>query len=276
MSDWDEKRGAAVEYAVEAGFSRSDAVLLDGLLRPAARLVARSGARADVAASKLGGAPDLPSDAQWPIGAFGPMTFLGQVAMRDAPFLDGVEAWHPGGVLLSFFADKDPDGDDAEAGCVLALDPATLTRRDAPREQPAASRLPESAFDVVPVLTPPMSVDLLEDLEHDLDDDDWAAWERLYERLGCGAPAITAGHHQLLGHSWMAGDMDPVWMGAQKIATEEEDVDEDSPFRLLAQFTTDQDADVEIADCGAIYFVTTVEELAAGRYERIGVHMDCC
>lgn len=275
MSDWDEKRAAAVGCAVEAGFSRSDAVLLAGLLRPAARLVARAGAWSDVGASKLGGAPDLPSDARWPVGAFGPMTFCGQVATRDALFLDGVEGWHQGGVLLSFFADKDPDGDNADAGCVLALDAAAVTRRDAPRDLPAASRFPESAFDVVPVLTPPMSVDLLQDLDHDLDADDWGAWERLYERLGCGTPEITAGHHQLLGHSW-GGDMDPVWMGAQKIATADEDVDEDSPFRLLAQFTTDHDADVEIADAGAIYFVTAVDELAAGRYDRIGVHMDCC
>lgn len=202
------------------------------------------------------------------------MTFLGQVATRDAAFLDGVEGWHPGETLLSFFADKDPDGDDADAGCVLAVDPGTVMRRDAPPDLPGTSRFPESAFDVMAVLTPPMSVDLLDDLEHDLDGDDWAAWERLYESLGCGTPTITAGHHQLLGHTWVIDEPDGAWIAAQKIATEDEDVDEDTPFRLLAQFTADQDANVEIADAGAIYFVTTIDQLAAGRYDRIGVHMD--
>ncbi|MDP8909078.1 MAG: hypothetical protein M3N47_08155, partial [Chloroflexota bacterium] len=139
-------------------------------------------------------------------------------------------------MLLSSFADKDPDGDDADAGCVLALDAATatatatvtVTRRDAPPDLPATSRFPESAFDVVAVLTPPMSVDLLDDLEHDLDADDWTAWERLYESLGCGTPTITAGHDQLLGHSWRDRRPPTRLIGAQKIATEDEDVDEDT------------------------------------------------
>lgn len=63
-------------------------------------------------------------------------------------------------------------------------------------------------------------------------------------------------------------------MGGVMLASEHEDVDDpDPPFRLLAQFTTDHEAGIEFADAGAIYFVTRVDDLAAGRYDRIAVVM---
>ena len=63
--------------------------------------------------------------------------------------------------------------------------------------------------------------------------------------------------------------------GAVRLASAEEDPDEeDGPFRLLAQFTNDNAANVEIADGGAIYFVGRSADLAAGSFDEIVVFME--
>ncbi len=114
------------------------------------------------------------------------------------------------------------------------------------------------------------------DLDYDLDLG-WEPWERLFEALGAGEATITAGHHQLLGNAWQVGMEDPVWMGWAKLAVGNEDDDAlHDRYRLLAQFTNDEVANVEIADGGAVYFVISLEDLTAGRYERTAVHIESC
>jgi Domain of unknown function (DUF1963) len=276
MVVWDIQRRAAKELALGAGFGERDADLIVGLARPAARLVAGREHEVASGASKLGGLPDLPPDREWPRGECGPMTFCGQIYTRDVAFLFGVDGWRPSDGLLSFFADKNPDGDDTQAGCVLCLPARGLERAPAPPDLAVESRFDERPLEAVRFLSPPMAELLNADLDHDLDADDWATWGRLLVALGGGTPEITAGHHQLFGNPWQVGMEDPVWMGWVKLAGNDDAEPEDlhDRYRLLAQFTTDQAANVEIADGGAIYFVISVEELAAGRYERTAVHME--
>ena len=91
---------------------------------------------------------------------------------------------------MSFFADMDPETDEVEqgagAGVVLATDPGSVVPHERPADLHGRSGLPESPFDARPVMTPPMFFDVTGDieLEHDLDEDDWAAWDRLYQGLG--------------------------------------------------------------------------------------------
>jgi hypothetical protein len=274
--DWEAKRAEAVQLAIEAGFSAADAGALAAACRPALRLVPLPGSDVPEGASKIAGLPDLPRDAEWPRGQFGPMTLCGQLRLTDTRHLAGVEGWTPREVLLCFFADLDQDSAKVVGGRVIAAQLDTVARREAPADLPPASVfMAEAALDLVPVLTPPMSFDRGPDLEHDLDADDWQAWERLYESLGCGEPIITAGHHQLLGHPWQVGDLDPVWMGGVRLASPDEDPDAvDSRFRLLAQFTNDNAANVEIADGGAIYFVGRSTDIAAGSFEEVMIFME--
>jgi len=273
MLAWANRREVARAAAVEAGFSPRDADTIAERCLPAARLVALPGRGAEIGASKLGGLPDLPPDVAWPRGAHGPMLFCGQVNTADAAFLYGIDSWQPGDRLLSFFADKEPDGWNIEAGRVLSLSARQLERSQRPTDLPSGSRFDEAAFQVIAVLSPPME-DLRDaDLDHDLDADDWEAWDRLVEALGHGSPLPTAGHHQLFGNAWAIGDLDPVWAGAVKLMTEHEE-DDASPYRLLAQFTSDQEANVEIADVGAIYFIIAAEHLATNRYDDIAIYVD--
>ena len=275
--DWEAKRAEAVQLAVEAGFSAADAEALAAVCRPALRLVPVPGTDVPVGASKIGGLPDLPPDAEWPRGQFGPMTLCGQLRLTDTSDLAGFEGWTPRDELLCFFADLDEDSSEVVGGRVIAAQLDTLARREAPADIPPASVFMEEAvLDLVPVLTPPMSFDFGPDLEHDFDGDDWKAWGRFYESLGCGEPIITAGHHQLLGQPWQVGSLDPVWMGGVRLASPDEDPSEgDAPFRLLAQFTNDNAANIEIGDGGAIYFVGRSTDFAVGSFDEVVVFMEC-
>jgi len=274
--DWQAKRTEAVRLAVEAGFSAADAEALAAACRPALRLVPAPGSDVGPGESKIGGVPDLPPDADWPSGQFGPMTLCGQLRLSDTRDLTGVDGWAPQESLACFFADLDPDSAEVAGGRVMVVQLDVAERREAPVDlAPAYVFMEEARLDLVPVLTPPMSFDRGPDLEHDLDADNWKAWDRFYASLGCGEPTITAGHHQLLGHPWQVGDLDPVWMGGVRLASPDEDPEADeSPFRLLAQFTNDNAANVEIADGGAIYFVGRSTDFAAGSFDDVVAFME--
>ncbi len=278
MTDWEAERRNATKVAQELGFSARDAQLLAQLSRPAARLVADTAGRPERGASKLGGLPDVPAQFRWPVGDSGPMTFLAQIDARATSCVDGIEGWRATDSLVLFFADGDVVEGSVEAGAVLAV-PLDPSGRGKPPPADVHSTLEERALRIEPVMTPPMEFRLEDagELEYDPDADDWARLARLHERLGNGPAEITAGHHQLLGNPWVVGSLDPVWLGAVKLATEGEDPDAyDSPFRLLAQFTTDQDANLEIADAGAIYFVARADDIAAGTYDDVAVILESC
>ena len=44
--------------------------------------------------------------------------------------------------------------------------------------------------------------------------------------------------------------------------------------RLLAQFTTDHELNIDMADGGIIYFVIRLEDLQAGNYDRVAVRIE--
>ncbi len=159
---------AVREAALTAGYPPGVADWLAAGTRPAARLVPELSADVVVPGqSKIGGLADLAASSEWPRGEHGPMTFCGQVAIQDVEFLRGVDGWWPRPGLLLFFADKDPDGDNVEAGKVLFED-ASVERRDAPGDLHPHSRFDEAPARAVPALTPP-SIDLIADGDGDLD-----------------------------------------------------------------------------------------------------------
>lgn len=77
MVDLEERRAAARQAALEAGFGPRDADILAGLSRPAARLAADAASDVALGASKIGGRPDLPAGVEWPRGRWEAMLFCG-------------------------------------------------------------------------------------------------------------------------------------------------------------------------------------------------------
>lgn len=268
------ERKELVADAIASGFSESDAELLAHLARPAARLVPRASDGGSVR-STIGGMPDLPPELDWPTGVHGPMTFCGQVRTDDVAFLHGTDEWRPEPGLLSFFADKDPDGDEVDAGRVFLLSFDSLTRRDPPGDLHAYSRFDETAVEAKPVWSlPPIELVWEESGETDEAAFD-QHWDRLEERIW-GPRGLTAGRHQLLGEPHTI-DMDPLFIAAARLGleAEDEDLEERDLCRLLAQFTTDEDLNIEIADAGAIYFILSRDDLATNCYDNVAVWMDC-
>jgi hypothetical protein len=264
------------EAAVGAGYPPPVADWLATKARAAARLEPRRRSpEAGVAASKIGGLPDLSPRREWPSGEHGPMTFCGQVATAGVEFLRGVDSWQPSRGLLLFFADKDPDGDNVEAGAVL-FEGGPVERRPAPGALHAHSRFDEAPVDAVPVLSPP-SIDLIANGDDGLDyeGDEFELWERFTNALalpdGMQEPA-----HQFFGEP-LSLESDALENGSWQLGLQATEPMQDRDLvRLLAQFTTDQELNIDMADGGVICFVIGLDDLQAGRYDRVAVRIDSC
>jgi len=75
------------------------------MARPSVRLVADAALPAtEPAASRLGGAPDLPASTSWPRNEDGPLSFIAQVNLADVTAYES-EGALPSDGLLSFFYD---------------------------------------------------------------------------------------------------------------------------------------------------------------------------
>jgi len=134
-----------------------------------------------IAASKVGGLPDLPRDLAWPASNGHPQAFVAQINLADAAGYGAVRALPRSG-LLSFFYDNgrdldeeddeddeddedegDEDEEDEEAqypGCAVFFfdgDPSTLNlaRRQAPASLATEDRFVACAVDITPIVTLP-------------------------------------------------------------------------------------------------------------------------
>ncbi|HEX4613158.1 MAG TPA: YwqG family protein [Urbifossiella sp.] len=80
---------------------------LQGIARPSIEILTAK-ARPAKGCSKFGGAPDLPTDFEWPQHKLGPYRFIGQINISDIPKGPHVL---PNGSLLSFFYAHDENGE---------------------------------------------------------------------------------------------------------------------------------------------------------------------
>lgn len=102
-------------------------------------------------ASRIGGAPDLPADVEWPTTDNGqPLPFIAQIRLADIATLDQEGDLPHDGLLSFFYAVNDAGGglrieDDATAWCVLWTrdDAAPLARRPSPA---ALAEAPDGRF----------------------------------------------------------------------------------------------------------------------------------
>jgi uncharacterized protein (TIGR02996 family) len=94
-----------------AGILESDLVDVQDAVLKVARPVIAFATEKDPSAlppgsSRLGGQPDLPADAEWPVCSAGPLGFLGQIALRDLRWTQAAHTLPTDG-LLSIFAFQD-------------------------------------------------------------------------------------------------------------------------------------------------------------------------
>jgi uncharacterized protein YwqG len=209
-----------------------------------------------VGGSKLGGAPDMPKDMDWPAWEKGPLTFLAQIDLSAL----GVDTDLPSTGRLLFFADVDrcfglyPE--DRDGFRVMWTD-AHVEPRPAPAdvEEFACGRLtPRPRVSIPPLGS--RAVDL-----HDVDvpDEEADALEEIREQWGVYET------HQLLGHA--AFIQHPIeeevvqaihgcFSGSTRFDTDtwKRVEHETADWRLLLQIASDGKLDYMWGDAGLLYF----------------------
>ncbi len=225
-----------------AAVSRRLALMDEGSVRawggeyPADELAAD--ARLDLAATKLGGRPDLRVRSRWPAREGRPLSFVAQIDLAQVAPLDN-SGLLPRAGLLSFFY-GDPEGPLQPELCeVVFSEPGTpLRRREFPDELSDQERYAALALRPQPELTlPPAPPSFLSEEELD-------AYQWKLEELAPGP------RHRLLGHPDLVQD-DP----------------RDDAHALLLQVDSEDAARMTWGDLGRLYYLISPADLRAGRFE---------
>jgi uncharacterized protein YwqG len=255
-----------------------------GLLRPGLRLDRAAGG--EPAIGRLGGLPHLPATEEWPLWeGHGPLSFVASVDCAVLPSAALDIALPPSGTLAFFYFDGQldegfavvaPDEPDTWAGARVLYVPADVpvTERAAPEGIrpypgiPLTARVETTApYPEHPVVHrefAPMSDD------HPVWDDDFEdALREHFDGVG----------HRIGGHaSPVQGEVEAeVARGALGGPPWDDPRINEEVLRwvLLAQFDTDDDADMMWGDCGALYWLIRPEDLAQRRFDRAMFTWQC-
>lgn len=197
-----ERLGQVIE---SAGLSARASTLVK-LFQDSIRWVPDPGA-GRVGRSRLGGQPDLPAGAQWPVWQDGPLAFIGQLALGDLKLMDPT-GFFPTDGLLSFFFDPaltDPGTDPAHSGAVRVLHTPPQGPALAPRPTPEGTPRfrPTPIRPVRHMTLPPFDHPSIEVLK--LDDSELDAYDALQLallslRIPGSVPVPASPVHRTLGH----------------------------------------------------------------------------
>ena len=272
---------------------------LKRMLRREIRLEIAGTAPEGTASTHFGGRPDLPGDFIWPEytgeGIDGerkkrPLAFLAQFRCADLAELDSTGLLPCDG-LLSFFyeLDSQPWGyDPADAGCARVYwfrECSALAPAGFPPELAEDLRLPAIGI----TMRAAEGLPGLEDYElahPNADSDDFYEVRAMF---GSDAPEISS---KLLGWPdviqnnmtrecalvrrgcYLGGD----WSEVPEAAIREAEERSLEDWLLLFQLDTVAQGDFELmfGDCGRIYFYIRREDLAARRFDRVWLILQCC
>lgn len=243
-----------------------------------------------VGESKFGGAPDLPKDFEVQSGP-GPVDFLLQIDLAEVSALDQTELLPKSG-LLSFFYDlkEQPWGFDPKClnGFRVHHIPAGVPLMRTPMRRPECV-LGERRITFQKGLTLPhigsMAYAQFDEIA-DLNDGEAEAYFAFSHELECFGRQ-TDGNHHLLGHSDnVQGDMQ---LEAQLVsnglycgnATGYKDPRRKAlesgadDWMLLLQLDSDETAGFMWGDSGMLYYWIRKQDLAASRFDRVWMTMQC-
>lgn len=229
--------------------------------REGARLVPGGSGR-----TRIGGIPDLPPEAGWPVGHGRPLEFVAQVDLSELH--RALPSALPPQGLLSFFLDQFEWGE--IGGRVLYHDlSADAFQRRSPPPGPEVRRLfgllksrePVRLYREAP-LRFERTLTLPDDGYAGIPDAEWDALGELRRELNEG--------HRLLGHAHpVQGAMEGDCASLTGIPA--------TRWRLLLQIDTDEkNSDMMWGDAGTVYWWIPEEDAPAGRFDRVVVIAQCC
>ncbi|MFF8784048.1 YwqG family protein [Streptomyces sp. NPDC015125] len=257
-----------------------------GLLRPGLRLEKATDSGTAPIVGRLGGLPELPEGAEWPVWeGHGPLAFIASLDCAQLPSVALDIAIPTDGTLAFFYFDGQlddgsalvaPHEPDTWAGARVLYIPA-----DAPtaaRTTPEGIRpYPEVPLTARAETTAPYTWHPLVHWEFAALPDDHPLWgedfqEALYDHSG-------GTEHRLGGHANPVQDAveSEVAHGALGNPPWSDPRIEKEALRwvLLAQIDTDHDADMMWGDCGALYWLIRPEDLAERRFDRAMFTWQC-
>ena len=276
------------------------AELLRSLARPGIRLSIAGPAPAEPCATRLGGAPDVPADFQWPTfttAAFDddavlprPLAFLAQFNCADLAPLDR-DGLLPETGLLSFFYELSSQRwgfDPADRGCARVFwfpETDALSPASPPGDLPAEYRLPAMGMALAAEASYPGAEDFYAGREDEIGD--WEPYWEARAMLGIEDPdnrSCLLGWPDLIQGSFfreceltdrglylggLCPDLSPEEAQAERDAVQN--------WQLLFQLDTVEADGFQLmfGDCGRVYFCIRKEDLAARRFDRAWLILQC-
>ncbi|MFC6066340.1 YwqG family protein [Streptomyces ochraceiscleroticus] len=256
-----------------------------GLLRPGLRLEnatrARTGTGTGTApvVGRLGGLPELPENEEWPVWqGQGPLSFVASLDCAVLPSAALDIAMPADGTLAFFYFDGQlddgcavvaPDDPDTWAGARVLYIPAgvPVTERAAPE---GIRPYPEVALTARLETTAPYPWHPVVYREFGPMPDDHPVWDEEFQEAVWGH--FDGTEHRIGGHAHPVQDAVEYEIARGALGSPPWDdpriKEEALGWVLLAQFDTDDDADMMWGDCGALYWLIRPEDLAERRFDR--------
>ncbi len=182
--------------------------ILDAHLKPAIAVLTTDAANSEIAigASKIGGAPDLPGNFDWPVWNEEPLGFLAQFDLSEVHPFDLQSELPSSGLLSFFYAIKDqPWGFPKDAGAWKVFywpEDVAVARRTLPDNIEERNTLPACSIGfAVEWLWPDLNAAEMVNVELDVDDEEDEAEEQeaYYDLIDAMALARPIGpRHRLL------------------------------------------------------------------------------
>jgi uncharacterized protein YwqG len=245
----------------------------------------------EVAATKLGGAPDLPAVTPWPFREKTPLSFIGQINVATLPNFAGLPQL-PANTLLSFFYDtaQSPWGFDPndKGGWQVLASPLSsgspLQRRSPPALISDDGKFRSCLVSMKEAISLPDPFSLIV-AKLDFTQRERESYFDLFEQFA-GTEA-TGEHHQLLGHAGqIQNDMqlkcqlvsNGIYCGDTKgwADPRRHDLEGDADqWRLLLQVDTDENTGMQWGDSGRLYYWINASSLRSASFDDVWLALQC-
>ncbi|KJK57444.1 hypothetical protein UK12_16675 [Saccharothrix sp. ST-888] len=258
------------------------------LLRPCARLSALTAGTAGAGAvvvGRLGGEPELPPGAEWPVWeGNGPLSFVASVDCAALPTGELDIPMPSDGTLLFFYFDGQLDDGEAlvlvgdhdsrpgarvryvPAGAETVVHPTPDGLTAYPEVRLGAELAASDPGPWHPATADALGPDPDEDVQERFSDAVELAWGGPYHRIGGHPAPIQNPVEYEVAHAVLDGRAP--WHTPELRAEAER-------WILLAQIDSDPDADMMWGDAGALYWLIRPEDLAAKRFDRAVFTWQC-
>lgn len=253
---------------------------IEPLLRPTVYLrTAPEQESVPVGACKLGGAPDLPPEFEWPYRNETPLSFLAQIDLSVVKPYDLQNLLPPAGILYFFY-----DAVELVWGFPEEWGGWRVHYYDGSREWLLPSALPDTLPDEARFREVALYPELIYTLP-EYDELEFIAPE-LYRQM---TEAESDEYHKLRlelmpaqSSHWMLGYHTPIQYPANAEAMQamygiphEQASARAQELTLLLQLDSDDDADMMWGDVGILYFWIHRDDLAARRFDRVWLILQC-